>query len=207
MKLLARQGEGLEEHSVQVAEICKSLARGLGIREEREAYLAGLLHDLGKAVPEAQERIRGGRGTPGHELISALVARQVLEALNFERGERVILPILRHHQAIEKLEDRLRRLGEWYRGGQLPKLQFLDSALGVKVSDNLEVPPREKLHEQIRALSRRYIGTQFKDWVRARVLTGILMAADTYVASKKDEKPSGYRKAVRKLVETYSDVT
>ena len=47
----------LAEHSRNVAALCAEACAGVGL--EKLGYLTGLLHDMGKASPSVQKRIRG----------------------------------------------------------------------------------------------------------------------------------------------------
>ncbi len=60
MTLLAHPNQPLADHLRRVAEKAKEFARVFG--GEEHAYLAGLLHDLGKAEVEFQKRITTGKG-------------------------------------------------------------------------------------------------------------------------------------------------
>lgn len=45
----------LWQHSLQCAELSRLLAQGIGFRDPQAAYLAGLLHDTGKLLPNTRE--------------------------------------------------------------------------------------------------------------------------------------------------------
>ncbi|MBD3750846.1 MAG: CRISPR-associated endonuclease Cas3'', partial [Sphingobacteriales bacterium] len=66
----------LQDHLQVVAEIAKHNARYFGA--EALAYLAGLLHDLGKYTPEFQARLEGSPKKVDHATAGAKVAAEIL---------------------------------------------------------------------------------------------------------------------------------
>lgn len=66
----------LQDHLHVVAEIAKHNARYFGAEEL--AYLAGLLHDLGKYTPEFQARLEGSPKKVDHATAGATVAAKIL---------------------------------------------------------------------------------------------------------------------------------
>ncbi|MEM2824125.1 MAG: HD domain-containing protein, partial [Thermofilaceae archaeon] len=78
--MLARCGEPLRDHLLKVAQAAQLLSEELKLNLELEAYLSGMLHDVGKADAGAQRRIAEGcetereLGSPGHEILSAVIA-------------------------------------------------------------------------------------------------------------------------------------
>ncbi|RLF07335.1 MAG: CRISPR-associated endonuclease Cas3'' [Thermoprotei archaeon] len=131
MNLLAAFNEGLREHSLDVARYCSKLVEALRLERKHEesvfkirlrecAYLAGLFHDTGKALPSAQKRIARHQGTPGHEVLSAIIAGRLLPLIGLSEQEigLIVVSIVRHHQAIASLRERLNKLTQWVGEGR-----------------------------------------------------------------------------------------
>jgi len=68
--------QSLQNHLQVVAEIAKHNARYFGAEEL--AYLAGLLHDLGKYTPEFQARLEGSPNKVEHATAGAKMAAEIL---------------------------------------------------------------------------------------------------------------------------------
>lgn len=62
------------------------------------------LHDVGKAYNPYQSLIKGGRGAPGHEVLSAYHAKKILD-LDLEIIKAVALAIIMHHHAMREISD------------------------------------------------------------------------------------------------------
>jgi len=215
MTLLARKCEPLRNHLLGVARCAASLTSALRLELQREAALAGLLHDVGKADEGAQERITRDKGAPGHEVLSALIADRLLKRLKLSTAERfiIVIAILRHHQAIRTLENSLSRL-VWLRGltqvnelAEILAIGLREAGLSVRMEEVASVlgswPSRRELRGAIKGmwsgLRERYGDP--RTCLRARMLTGVLMVADTYVAGSRTKAPrSRYRKEVREFV-------
>lgn len=94
----------LDDHALCVARLAANFAAPMGL--ERAAYLAGLLHDLGKYTPAFQARLHGANNSVDHSTAGAahvvdLVARTPQDAL---MGQLIAYGILGHHAG---LPDRL----------------------------------------------------------------------------------------------------
>ena len=129
----------LEGHLVEVATLAKHNARYFGAGEL--AYLAGLLHDLGKYTPEFQARLAGATRKVDHATAGAKEAAQFLP----HHWHRLIsYAIAGHHAGLANgihegdnrstLEDRLKQVY----GTDLPKLDAVwKSQLPFSDSPNL----------------------------------------------------------------------
>jgi CRISPR-associated endonuclease Cas3-HD len=190
--LLARPGESLLNHLLGVAELAERLADDLRLELGEQARIAGLLHDLGKGDSGAQEKYARGLGAPGHEIVSFAVAHGVLEKLGLPKEDvaAILLAILRHHQAMATLDERLNELNreKWFKGrADLSALSsIVSSALGRQVS--IESWPRnlEELRRTAGQIWQKCCHDARGDLriqLRARLLTGVLIAADYHVAS------------------------
>ncbi|MCB1511396.1 MAG: CRISPR-associated endonuclease Cas3'', partial [Hyphomicrobiaceae bacterium] len=94
----------LDDHALSVARLASQFGAPIGL--ERAAYLAGLLHDLGKYTSAFQARLSGDGASVDHSTAGAahvqdLVARAPLDAL---MAQLIAYGILGHHAG---LPDRL----------------------------------------------------------------------------------------------------
>ena len=126
------KGERLAEHSYLVLRLyCGAFgssherlvarhlgAENLGVDAEPIAVAmraACLLHDVGKALADYQERIMQGRGAPFHEVVSACLTYNALRFAPFDKGPlaRRLLSfaaayaVLQHHQAMRSFSEML----------------------------------------------------------------------------------------------------
>jgi len=191
-RLLARSGEPLSDHLLRVAELAERLADDLRLGLGEQARIAGSLHDLGKGDAGAQERYARGLGAPGHEIVSFAVAHGVLERLGLPKEDvtAILLAILGHHQAMATLDERLYELdrSKWFKGrANLSALSsIVSSALGRQVS--IESWPRNR--GELRRMAMQVWQKCCHDargdlrvQLRAKLLTGVVIAADYHVAS------------------------
>ncbi len=101
----------LDEHALNVARLAADLASPMGL--ERAAYLAGLLHDLGKYTPAFQARLAGARQPVDHSTAGAAHVIDLAEksSTDWLMTQLIAYGILGHHAG---LPDRLGDSGfEW----------------------------------------------------------------------------------------------
>jgi CRISPR-associated endonuclease Cas3-HD len=191
-RLLARSGEPLSDHLLRVAELAERLADDLRLGLGEQARIAGSLHDLGKGDAGAQERYARGLGAPGHEIVSFAVAHGILERLGLPKEDvtAILLAILRHHQAMATLDERLYELdrSKWFKGkANLSALSsIVSSALGRQVSIESWSRNREELRRTAMQVWQKCCHDARGDLrvqLRAKLLTGVVIAADYHVAS------------------------
>jgi CRISPR-associated endonuclease/helicase Cas3 len=100
-----RDWQTLKEHSLAVAELAATLAEPLGLANA--AYLAGLLHDLGKYTPEFQRRLEGAdirvdHSTAGAQLLLGNLAAGDEKAI----AELIAYCVAGHHAGLpDRLND------------------------------------------------------------------------------------------------------
>jgi len=134
-----------------------------------------------------------------HEIVSFVVAREVLEALGLPKGDAslVLLAMLGHHQAMASPAERLDQLVKhgWFRGRA--DLEALSSIISQGLGQPVRITkwPRNtsELDQLVAATWGEYCRRIYADLgaqLRARLLAGVLIAADYRVASK-GEDPSG----------------
>lgn len=100
--------QDLDDHSLKVARLAADFAKSFGL--ERAAYLAGLLHDLGKYTPAFQARLSGSKERVDH---SSAGAAHVIEltknaSKDWVMAQLIAYCILGHHAG---LPDRLSERG------------------------------------------------------------------------------------------------
>lgn len=198
--MLAWQGEELRAHLLGVAEVAGLLAERLKLGLEREARIAGLLHDLGKADAGAQERIAVAKGAPGHEILSAVVGRELLQSLGLphESQYAVTVAILRHHYAMRDLGEALKELASWFKGDVADAEELASTlaegfkAVGLNTTLTIAWPRSpEELEHRLRSMQSAFekLYSRAAPSLQARLLAGLLTVADTYVASKARADP------------------
>ncbi len=212
--LLASREEELRSHLKNVAFECERLARRLWPgRFNREPYLAGLLHDIGKGLSFFQPMLKERGVAPCHEVFSFIIANPLLEKLTRSKEEKavVVYAIVMHHQGMSSFRERavegvlnlrkqLKRVG-WRSSSECELLSLLLEVFEGEL-DRLEVEGCfEGIVELVYGLLRnptvggrglmRQVGEVERllfDRVgllcRARVLSGLVMVADTFVASR-----------------------
>ncbi|MEM1908903.1 MAG: hypothetical protein QXT79_05985, partial [Thermofilaceae archaeon] len=178
-------------------------------------------HDVGKADAGAQKRIAEGcktgreLGSPGHEILSAVIAFEVLRGcgLQPEASFEVVGAVLRHHQAMRTIDEALSDVRKWFRGkvADLAELEAVLndglSALGLGSARFTWPTSIEDLEERLKSMQEVFekLYSQPARVLHARLLSGLVMVADTYVAglsaAKRDEK-SLYKREVERFVES-----
>ena len=99
--------EDLLTHLTEVAGCAKRCAEALGLDKNaiEASCIAGLLHDVGKAVRAYQEKCT----FPGHEIVSSAIAIEILNNIDmgsFYRSS-ILYAIALHHQALRSLKKAL----------------------------------------------------------------------------------------------------
>jgi CRISPR-associated endonuclease/helicase Cas3 len=89
--------QGLMEHLLGVAKLAAENAEPLGLGEI--AYLAGLLHDLGKFDPDFQARLSGSQQAVDHSTAGAWAVRQ-LAGISRDMAELIAYAIAGHHAGL-----------------------------------------------------------------------------------------------------------
>jgi len=105
------------KHSLAIAGLCRIMAEQTGYPNPDEAYVAGLLHDIGKIILDASNRIRYGDFVANlGDFLGPIVERerQVISLGHDDIGayycddwnmpDRLVLPILLHHQRFSHLD-------------------------------------------------------------------------------------------------------
>lgn len=186
------EGEPLTEHLLQVAELSAELAKRLAPEElcpgrdaAQDAYVAGLLHDVGKALFQRECEKDGDMLTfPLHELVGAAVAR----ASGYWA---IVRPIALHHQGLRLLIKPIKPdiLIKQYEANKNLLKNLLSE---LKSATNIEF--RTPKLEQIQLLldinygGSYPCGNEKRYRYYQRLLTAVLMIADNYVARKAAEK-------------------
>jgi CRISPR-associated endonuclease Cas3-HD len=216
-ELLAWHNESLRNHLLNVAENSKKLASVLKLNMEKQAFLAGFLHDIGKADDGAQNRLRRFVGVGGHEILSYVVAYNLLkEIIDAENRFIVLMAILRHHQAMADFNERFEQMMQWFSGrvSALKELELIISEgfirLNYKLSTGQLLWPKKENIKNMLHDAQRDIHSFVKDdemmlkvSLRARILAAVVMMADTYVASKRGNKGGRYREEVIHFFKIY----
>jgi len=209
-------GELLIDHLRKVAEIARGLSRVLefkcpDVSVEEDAYLAGLLHDVGKALYQYMACKHGEKlAFPGHEIAGALIAASATR-------HQLIRPILLHHQGlrgirmpdyviqifVEKFNRNLHLLEKLI--GELDELTKYD----VRPDEAMKELRRLKLDIRTVRNMLNWHGRICNDKRREyeRFLTATVMMADVYVTERWSEEhkwgreESIYTRDVVKFVE------
>jgi len=218
--MLAWCDEELSDHLRRVAHLAKRVAATLrlGQEDEEDAHLSGLLHDIGKADAGAQERLNKCIGAPGHELLSALMANRLLQQkLSRERRFKVAIAVLRHHQAMRSAEESLKDVRGWFRGAvrnpeELHEMLF-EHFPDLELKDIESIWPSDlrKLESLVKDMQEEFkdLYANMTHTLRARLLSGVLMVADTYVAKTgrkgREGEMSRFGMEVTTFIESFLD--
>lgn len=93
-----RDWQRLKDHLVAVARLAAQFGRPLGL--ERMAYVAGLLHDLGKYDPDFQRRLEGVDISVEHSAAGATMLRRIMSGDDSAMAEIIGYAILGHHAGL-----------------------------------------------------------------------------------------------------------
>lgn len=231
-ELLANEKEKLETHLKMVAETSESLARKITRGDTKFAelaYLAGSLHDIGKALTIYQAR---KIGYLAHEVVSGITATEVCRSLEYSEKDSyvVVHAVLYHMQGYGLIHERFSQFKKYFFTRKV-KLSYdpraatalmkilsekwsldedeVSNILNRSVSelDKLLKLGRNIVHcilSRVRGeLSLTDLYEDISTLHKARILTGIVMVSDKWVSvvNRKGRGTSLYFKCVRQLFE------
>jgi CRISPR-associated endonuclease Cas3-HD len=217
-ELYAFCGEGVKEplidHLIEVSELCRKLCKYAGL-DERVGAIAGLFHDVGKALPEFQRNCSFG----WHEAISFMVVSSLIErgviGLGAIEGKAVQYAVLFHHQAHRHIYEGIKKAPRIIRNN-LSGLNTL-SELSVHLvrhlgGEGIEAGEVERAvlslgEGNIRKFTKGlfYVGgghLSMREIAILRAYSGALMVSDKYVSATRRCKGdnSVYFKSVEALI-------
>lgn len=157
-------------HSTRVAITCHEVARGLGFADEQVqlAYMAGLLHDIGKiGTPEAILR-KPGKLPPEERRIMChhpVIGGQILRGIR--SLESIREAVIHHHERVDG-----RGYPSGLKGDAIPLLARIIALADAfdAMTSNRPYRPRLPL-EAVRSEIQRHAGTQFDPQVVAAMFT------------------------------------
>lgn len=230
-KIYSHPGKRLEDHLSRTRTIASKMAAWYRVNLERGQEEALLLHDLAKSHPAFQRKLAGERLRFNHAEPSAvLVLARTGDLICAEA-------VRRHHTSLENLADIKRLWGnrayaEWQK--TIKRLPWWPGAtrvageLGIDVSRWADLLPDEEEWKDIIFNSVELYSPDtadaLQDWLKLRLLTSLLVAADrldaiggdiicsplvidqkktqNYIASLKDKKLARWRSQIRQKVVT-----
>jgi CRISPR-associated endonuclease Cas3-HD len=202
-------GEPLVEHLLNVANIARNLAVRLGWeRYAKEAYLAGLLHDIGKALYQRPCRGEGDRlSFKGHEVISYLLIVNCYSYRCINTDLEIVgRAVALHHQGLRGINLSAIEIDSTVeniiRKGDIKPLEELIKELARKVDNNIiERDEVERLVEHVNKIGVTKREAIWRSNTAGRAITAILMLADNYVATMAVRSACGGNKIQSKYEE------
>ena len=213
-RLLAYRGEGVEEplasHLAEVGYHAYILASKREATVRLAALLAGLLHDIGKALDMYQDcmlKTEKGCSYLAHEIFSAIMSAEILgnlpEDIPLEARCYALQAILFHHQA---LGNPLNRIGELAKRLARQKTRATFSGKRAKQL-TAELLEAVSLLEQRQAIPQNILETiratvQNIDWNRVAVnINSLLEAGIATITRLAQQQLEEARKPFKKLLE------
>lgn len=174
------QWQLLRDHAQDVAKRAGELAQPLGL--ERAAFIAGLLHDLGKYTPDFQRRLEGAGEPVDHSTAGAQVLRNLAKGADGAMADIIAYAILGHHAG---LPDRVEGAGSYDR--RMEKKAHLDVAWQQELTPDVTslMPELVRRFTRDRDFSLAFLG---------RMIFSCLVDADfkdteAFYARQKGENP------------------
>jgi len=232
-ELLANENEKLETHLKMVAEISESLAEKItqgSIKFTELAYLAGSLHDVGKALTIYQAH---KIGYLAHEIVSGVTTAEICRLLEYSEEDSYVVThaVLYHMQGYGSIHERFKRL---YLLARKVKLNYdprtptmltrvLCRKWSVSESEISEVLRRSVIEldrllklkgniaHQVLSRVREVLSltSLYEDVLtlhKARILTGIVIVSDKWVSvmNREGRRTSLYFKCVEQLFKGFN---
>ncbi len=159
--MMSNCGKAVWEHSIRCAVGCKIIGAGLGYEDADEAFIIGLLHDIGKTAMEiinkeaAKEILR--LTNLGADILQA--EKMFYGFTHTEMGKELVqkwkLPVIiastiEHHHSPQKSEDKL-RAGIVYIANKITHEQLKYPIFDTDITDtfDFEIPDPNALREEI----------------------------------------------------------
>ena len=204
--------ELLHDHLLNTGKCCQQVIKNLIIYINQDiGYITGVLHDIGKALNIYQKKLNYIKTFVGHEIISALIAKYLIDNLDIDIKAKfsIIYAVLMHHQASGSVYDRFDSLLAIYKELISKDKDFRLLKFDGEVTDVLcdvlgTIFNREAVSKAI-DLCEKNLKRMFKEYnimkyimpkeislstisLRARhisrSLCGILMICDKFIASR-----------------------
>jgi putative nucleotidyltransferase with HDIG domain len=172
--MMSHHSKDLWEHSIRCAVGCQVLSKSLGHDETDEAFVMGLLHDIGKTIFEIHNK---NALTEINRIVKLGVNELQAEKMVFgfdhtEVGEQLVkkwkLPILisncvKHHHT-PQLSENISMVGIVYVANEISQQKLKYPILDPEIVDSLDfdIPDPEKLREEIFEMSQSIINALAK---------------------------------------------
>lgn len=183
----------LEQHLLGTLKIAEEIASECGIKIDDSQKKSLVLHDLAKAHPAFQKRLKYGRGRFGHAEPSSVLVLNLTQDLLCTEAVR------RHHSALQNITSEVWKFWnnwEWDENkkrlfASLPWWPGADSVvetLKVEIKSWYELLPTEEEWEDLLSDVVDAYGSNPKlaldtDWLRLRMFFSLLVAADRLEAA------------------------